>query len=306
MISTAWRLLPVLVLPLAPLEAAVDRDRAALGEVLGAVLALRAPDGDVEVVGLVDPLARSASLRRVLHAMRRLQTAVPLGRLRSSGSRVRLPVRTTRLMLVAAIRRSFVLLSAAELRLALARVQADRLERERLAQDLRARCRVFAEPCDVRDVAVREAALLAGVGGGARRRRGSRGPRPPRRSSRSSRSRAPRSVPVVAVGAGGAGAPGLSLMIRKRSTPSVIFRLWSSRSSRRVVVRLELEEVVLRLGPVVDLEGHLALAPVVDADHRAAGVDRLLDVPEDRVAALLRGLRVEQQHEVVERVPCGA
>src|SRR4051794_27682624 len=49
-------LLAVLALPLAPLEAAVDGDRPALGEVAGAVLALRAPDGDVEVVGLVDPL----------------------------------------------------------------------------------------------------------------------------------------------------------------------------------------------------------------------------------------------------------
>src|SRR3954453_16292562 len=49
-------LLAVVALPLAPLEAAVDRDGAALGEVAGAVLALRAPDGDVEVVGLVDPL----------------------------------------------------------------------------------------------------------------------------------------------------------------------------------------------------------------------------------------------------------
>src|SRR5262249_10801435 len=44
-------------LPLAPVEAAVDRDAAALLQVLGAVLALRAPDRDVEVVGLVDPLA---------------------------------------------------------------------------------------------------------------------------------------------------------------------------------------------------------------------------------------------------------
>jgi hypothetical protein len=43
-----------------------------------------------------------ASLRRVLHAIRRLQTAVPLGSERSSGSRVKLPVRMTRLMLVAA------------------------------------------------------------------------------------------------------------------------------------------------------------------------------------------------------------
>src|SRR3954447_16074972 len=43
--------------PLAPLEAAVDRDRAALREVLRAALGLVAPDRDVEVVRLVDPLA---------------------------------------------------------------------------------------------------------------------------------------------------------------------------------------------------------------------------------------------------------
>src|SRR5919199_307210 len=47
----------LLVLPLAPLEAPVDRDGAALAQVAGAVLALGAPDGDVEVVGFVDPLA---------------------------------------------------------------------------------------------------------------------------------------------------------------------------------------------------------------------------------------------------------
>src|SRR3954447_491058 len=50
-------LLTLLGVPLAPLQAAGDRHRAALREVLGAALALRAPDGDVEVVGLVDPLA---------------------------------------------------------------------------------------------------------------------------------------------------------------------------------------------------------------------------------------------------------
>src|SRR3954447_23395659 len=46
-------------LPLAPVEAAVDGHAAALLEVLSAVLALRAPDGHVEVVRLVDPLAGS-------------------------------------------------------------------------------------------------------------------------------------------------------------------------------------------------------------------------------------------------------
>src|SRR5207248_2370828 len=43
-----------------------------------------------------------AALRRLFTATRSSQTGVPLGRLRSSGSRVRLPVRTTTLMLVAA------------------------------------------------------------------------------------------------------------------------------------------------------------------------------------------------------------
>src|SRR3954454_280882 len=41
-------LLSVLALPFAPLEAPVDRHRPALGEVLGAVLALLAPHRDVE------------------------------------------------------------------------------------------------------------------------------------------------------------------------------------------------------------------------------------------------------------------
>src|SRR5581483_11276201 len=50
-------LAPVLRLPLAPVEAAVDRDRTALREIGRAVLALRAPDGHVEVIRLVHPLA---------------------------------------------------------------------------------------------------------------------------------------------------------------------------------------------------------------------------------------------------------
>ena len=49
-------LVPLRRLPLAPLEAPVDADGAPLGEVLRAALALVAPDGDVEVVRLVDPL----------------------------------------------------------------------------------------------------------------------------------------------------------------------------------------------------------------------------------------------------------
>src|ERR1019366_8995136 len=47
----------LLGLPLAPLQASIDRHGASLGEVAGGVLALRAPHGDVEIVGLVLPLA---------------------------------------------------------------------------------------------------------------------------------------------------------------------------------------------------------------------------------------------------------
>src|SRR5438105_8116699 len=48
----------VLGLPLAPGEPAVDRDRAALAQVLGAALGLVAEDRDPEEVRLVDPLPR--------------------------------------------------------------------------------------------------------------------------------------------------------------------------------------------------------------------------------------------------------
>src|SRR4051794_7201997 len=51
----ALALAAVVCRPFAPLQPSVDRDRPALGEVAGAVLALGAPDGDVEVVGHVDP-----------------------------------------------------------------------------------------------------------------------------------------------------------------------------------------------------------------------------------------------------------
>src|SRR5262249_42640909 len=47
----------ILSLPFTPVQAALDRDRATFGEVVRAVLALRAPDRYVEVVGLVDPVA---------------------------------------------------------------------------------------------------------------------------------------------------------------------------------------------------------------------------------------------------------
>src|SRR6188472_354325 len=45
-------------LPLAPVEPAVDADRAAFRQVLRAALGLVAEDGDVEVVRLVDPVTR--------------------------------------------------------------------------------------------------------------------------------------------------------------------------------------------------------------------------------------------------------
>src|SRR4051812_29553209 len=52
----------LLGLPLAPLQAPVDGHRTPAAQVPGAVLALRAPDRDVEEVRLVDPLARRVVL----------------------------------------------------------------------------------------------------------------------------------------------------------------------------------------------------------------------------------------------------
>src|SRR3954466_9628587 len=53
--------LGVVLRPFAPVEPAVDADRSALAQEAVAVLALCAPDGDAEVVGLVDPLAAAVA-----------------------------------------------------------------------------------------------------------------------------------------------------------------------------------------------------------------------------------------------------
>src|SRR5262249_26328102 len=53
---------PVLGVPLTPLETPIDGNRATLRQVLGATLALVAPDSDVEVVRLLGPLARRTVL----------------------------------------------------------------------------------------------------------------------------------------------------------------------------------------------------------------------------------------------------
>src|SRR3954469_9538345 len=58
-------LLAVLRFPLAPFEAAVDRDRPALRQVLRAALRLVAEDGDAEVVRLVAPLTGFVAAPRV-------------------------------------------------------------------------------------------------------------------------------------------------------------------------------------------------------------------------------------------------
>jgi hypothetical protein len=67
--------------------------------------------------------------------------------------------------------------------------------------------------------------------------------------------------------------------------------------------RLELEEVVLGLAPVVDLEAELAHAPVAVALQRGtAGVHLALHLVEHGGAPLLRGFRIEQHDQVV----CGS
>src|SRR5919198_2962919 len=72
-------LVAVLVLPLAPLEAAVDGDGPALGQEARAVLALGAPDRDVEVVGLVLPVAGRALATRVAGDAQRAHRRTALG-----------------------------------------------------------------------------------------------------------------------------------------------------------------------------------------------------------------------------------
>src|SRR5581483_1334369 len=57
----------VLRLPLAPLEPAVDRDRASLRKVLSAVLALVTPHRDIEVVRLLGPLTGGTVLAPRVH-----------------------------------------------------------------------------------------------------------------------------------------------------------------------------------------------------------------------------------------------
>src|SRR3954451_17172747 len=66
-------------------------------------------------LGLSSQSPVAALRRRVLQATRSEHTGVPLPVERSSGSRVRLPVRTTRLMLVAATEGSFRLLRLLEI-----------------------------------------------------------------------------------------------------------------------------------------------------------------------------------------------
>ena len=82
----------VLCLPLAPLQAPVDRHGTPLGQVAGGVLALRAPHGDVEVVGLVLPFAGAPVLAAGVAgdsqaAHRRCRWAASAARGRRSGFR---------------------------------------------------------------------------------------------------------------------------------------------------------------------------------------------------------------------------
>ena len=68
----------------------------------------------------------------------------------------------------------------------------------------------------------------------------------------------------------------------------------------QVDATVELEEVVVRIRALVDLVDRRAHAPVVTADDLAGLLDRGLDVVQDLGTALLVGLRVEQEDEVVD------
>src|SRR3954453_15521092 len=70
----------ILRLPFAPVEPSLDGNRTTLGEVVGAILALRAPHGDVEVVGLVDPLAALTVLAAAVDSHAKLANRGSAGR----------------------------------------------------------------------------------------------------------------------------------------------------------------------------------------------------------------------------------
>ena len=79
MISTAWRFDPSCASHSRQSRRPSHRHRPSLREVVGAVLALRAPDGDVEVVGLVDPLAGGAVLSAAVDGHSELADGGPAG-----------------------------------------------------------------------------------------------------------------------------------------------------------------------------------------------------------------------------------
>src|SRR4051794_29915484 len=107
-ISTLWRLLP----SCASHSRHSRRPSSATGRPLARKRAQFSPWAPQTVtskkLGLSSHSPVDWFLRRVLHATRSEQTDMPLAVERSSGSRVRFPVRTTRLMFVAATVGSFL------------------------------------------------------------------------------------------------------------------------------------------------------------------------------------------------------
>src|SRR3954468_11817171 len=262
-------LVALLVLPLAPVETPVDRDRPALRQVLGAVLTLSAPDRDVEVVRLLDPVARGVLAPRVGRDPQ-----------------------------------------AADGRTALRRAQLG-IAREVARED---------DPVDVRAGHDGGPPLLEDSSGESTADAGLKSATGRRRCGKVGEFyRAVAFVTLARVGCGASGHPlGAARLPRARLRRPRRRRRGRSRAQlddpeaqhavrdlQHVVeplqqrnVGLELEQVVVRLGPVIDLERHPAHAPVVTPDQRL-GADRLLDVAEDLLPAPLGGVRVEQQHEVV-------
>src|SRR5215213_10131031 len=199
----ALALVAVLRLPLAPLEAAVERDRPALGEEARAVLALGAPDRHVEEVGLVLPLPRGLVL------------AAGVGRdpQRAHGH---------------AARRGAKLGISGE------------VAREDDPVDVRRGHEMAPFGGEGRLEARRSAESTCGTGGirllprrlGCFVAEATQGPARAR-VGRYASGASPMGATGVAAAlrSGGGGVPGRSLMIRWRRMPSVIFRLWSSCSS---------------------------------------------------------------------------
>ena len=243
--------------------------RAGPWQVLRAALGLVAEDADAEVVRLVGPLARLVAAPAV-DGDPRLQTGVPPPVWRSSGSFVRLPTSTTRLMLAAIVTP-----------LPLPEPRSAPLPSERTPARPR--------PKRPADVVVHGASSAGASSAGASSAGASAGAARQRERGRASS----RGAPVRE--------PAMCRVAMCRSTASSIFRTRETSSSVGRL-RVEDDEVVHALLLLRDRIGEAPAAPcVVALPGAAALLDLLAGARDDLVLARLRLLGVQHQQNFVCR-----